>query len=128
MSGFPNGSVILAPSDTLGLDSAKEAPTTTQVPPVRLVTEASEGEISLIDPLDSHNSSLGLLSIHSLQDELQLVGSTSVDGALADTTSPPIKSRANSEVNRVPDLFVKHQSGLTDAKKLFFRLKIRRKR
>ena len=52
-SGFPNGSVILAPSDTLGLDSAKEAPSTAPVSPVRPVIQASEGEISLIDPLDS---------------------------------------------------------------------------
>ena len=106
MSGFPNGSIILAPSDTLGLDSAKEAPSTAPVSPVRLVTKASEGEISLIDPLDSHNSSLRVLSIHSSKDELQLIGSTSVDGALPDTTSPPIKTRASTQVNRVPDLFV----------------------
>ena len=84
---------------------------------MRLVTEASEGEISLIDPLDSHNSRLGVLSINSSQDELQLVGSTSVDGALPDNTSPPIKDRASIQVNRVPELFVKHQSGLTDAEK-----------
>ena len=115
MSGFPNGSVILAPSDSLENASEKEAPSTAPVSPVKLVTEASEGEISLIDPLDSHNSSLGVLSINSSQDELQLVGSTSVDGALPDTTSPPIKSRASTQVNRVPELFVKHQSGLTDA-------------
>ena len=63
MSGFPNGSVILAPSDTLENASEKEAPSTAPVSPVRLVTEASEGEISLVDPLDSHNSSLGVLSI-----------------------------------------------------------------
>ena len=81
-----------------------------------LVTEASEGEISLIDPLDSHNSSLGVLSINSSQDELQLVGSTSMDRALPDTTSPPIKARASTQVNR-PELFVKHQGGLTDAEK-----------
>ena len=85
--------------------------------PVRLVTEASEGEISLIDPLDSHNSSSGVLSINSSQDELQLVGSTSVDGALPDTTSPPIKARASTQVNRMPELFVKRQSGLPDAEK-----------
>ena len=98
-SGFPNGSVILAPSDTLenARLNEKEAPSTTPVSPVRLVTEASEGEISLIDPLDSHNSSLGVLSINSLQDALQLVGSTSVDGALPDTTSPPIKARASKQ-------------------------------
>ena len=53
MSGFPNGSVILAPSDTLENASEKEAPSTAPVSPVKLVTEASEGEISLIDPLDS---------------------------------------------------------------------------
>ena len=94
MSGFPNGSVILAPSYTLENAIEKEAPSTAPVSPVRLVTEASEGGISLIDPLDSHNSSLGVLSINSSQDELQLVGSTSVDGALPDTTSPPIKARA----------------------------------
>ena len=117
MSGFPNGSVILAPSDTLENASEKEAPSTAPVSPVRLVTEAGEGEISLIDPLDSHNSSSGVLSINSLQDGLQLVGSTSVDGALPDTTSPPIKSRASTQVNRVPELFVKHQRGLTDAEK-----------
>ena len=117
MSGFPNGSVILAPSDSLENASEKEAPSTAPVSPVKLVTEASEGEISLIDPLDSHNSSLGVLSINSSQDELQLVGSTSVDGALPDTTSPPIKARASTQVNRVPELFVKHQSGLTDAEK-----------
>ena len=76
------------------------------------------GQISLIDPLDSHNSRLGVLSIHSSKDELQLVGSTSVDGALSDTTSPPIKTRASTQVNRVPDLFVRHQSGLTNAEKL----------
>ena len=109
MSGFlNNGSVILASSDTLEIDSEKEASSTALVSQVRLVTEASEGEISLIDPLDSHNSSLGVLSINSSQDELQLVGSTSVDGALSDTTSPPIKSRASTQVNSVPDLFVKH--------------------
>ena len=117
MSGFSNGSVILAPSDTLKNASEKEAPSTAPVSPVKLVTEASEGEISLIDPLDSHNSSLGVLSINSPQNELQLVGSTSVDGALPDTTSPPIKARASTQVNRVPELFVKHQSGLTDAEK-----------
>ena len=117
MSGFPNGSVILAPSDTLENASEKEAPSTAPVSPVRLVTEAGEGGISLIDPLDSHNSSLGVLSINSSQDELQSVGSTSVDGALPDTTSPPIKTRANTQVNRVPELFVKHQSGSTDAEK-----------
>ena len=117
MSGFPNGSVILAPSDTLENASEKEAPSTAPVSPVKLVTEASEGEISLIDPLDSHNSSLGVLSINSSQDELELVGSTSVDGALPDTTSPPIKARASTQVNRVPELFVKYQSGLTDAEK-----------
>ena len=115
MSGFPNGSVILAPSDSLENAGEKEAPSTAPVSPVKLVTEASEGEISLIDPLDSHNSSLGVLSINSSQDELQLIGSTSVDGALRDTTSPPIKARASTQVNRVPELFVKHQSGLTDA-------------
>ena len=131
MSGFPNGSVILAPSDNLGSASEKEAPSTAPVSPVRLVTEASEGEISLIDPLDSHNSSLGVLSINSSQDELQLVGSTSVACAVPDTTSPPIKARASTQVNRVPELFVKHQSGLTDAEKRkigIFRLKIRQKR
>ena len=117
MLGFPNGSVILAPSDTLENASEKEAPSTAQVSPVRMVTEASEGKIPLIDPLDSHNSSLGVLSINSSQDELQLVGSTSVDGALPDTTSPPIKARASTQVNRVPEMFVKHQSGLTDAEK-----------
>ena len=117
MSGFSNGSDILAPSDTLENASENEAPSTAPVSPVRLVTEASEGEISLIDPLDSHNSSLGVLSINSLQYELQLVGSTSVDGALSDTTSPPIKARASTQVNRVPELFVKHQSGLTYAEK-----------
>ena len=94
-----------------------EAPSTAPVSPVKLVTEASDGEISLIDPLDSHNSSLGVLSINSSQDELQLVGSTSVDGALPDTTSPPIKARVSTQVNRVPELSVKHQSGLTDAEK-----------
>ena len=67
--------------------------------------------------IHSHNSSLGVLSINSSQDELQLVGSTSVDGALPDTTSPPIKARASTQVNRVLELFVKHQSGLTDAEK-----------
>ena len=117
MSGFPNRSVILAPSDTLENASVKEASSTAPVSPVKLVSEASEGEISLIDPLDSHNSSLGVLSINSSQDELQLVGSTSVDGALPDTTSPPIKAKASTQVNRVPELFVKHQSGLTDAEK-----------
>ena len=116
MSGFPNGSVILAP-DTLENASEKEAPSTAPLSPVKLVTEASEGEISLIDPLDSHNSSLGMLSINSSQDELQLVGSMSVDGALSDTISPPVKARASAQVNRVPELFVKHQSGLTDAEK-----------
>ena len=108
MSGFPNESVILTPSDTMENASEKEAPSTAPVSPVKLVTEASEGEISLIDPLDSHNSSLGVLSINSSQDELQLVGSTSVNGALPDTTSPPIKARAGTQVNRVPELFVKH--------------------
>ena len=117
MSGFPNGSVILAPYDTLENASEKEAPSTARMSPVRLVTEASEGEISLIDPLDSHNSSLGVLSINSSQDHLQLVGSTFVDGALPDTSSPPIKARANTQVNRVPELFVKHHSGFTDAEK-----------
>ena len=117
MSGFPNGSVILAPSDTLENASEKEAPSTAPVSRVKLVTEASEGRISLIDPLDSHNSSLGVLSINSSQDELQLVGSTYVDGALLDTTSPPIKARASTQVDRVTELFVKHQSGLTDAEK-----------
>ena len=73
--------------------------------------------MTLIDPLDSHNSSLGVLYINSSQDELQSVGSTSVDGALPDTTSPPIKARASTQVNRVPELFVRHQSGLTDAEK-----------
>ena len=43
MSGFPNGIVILAPSDTLENASEKEAPSTAPVSPVRLVTEASEG-------------------------------------------------------------------------------------
>ena len=50
MLGFPNESVILAPSDTLENAREKEAPSTAPVSPVRLVTEASEGEISLIDP------------------------------------------------------------------------------
>ena len=117
MSGFPNGSVILAPSDTLENASEKEAPSTAPVSPVRLVSEASEGGNSLIDPLDSHNSSLEVLSINSSQDELHLVGSTSGGGALPDTTSPPIQARENTQVNRVPELFVKHQSGLTDAEK-----------
>ena len=76
---------------------------------MRLVTEASEGGNFFIDPLDSHNSSLGVLSINSSQNELQLACSTSVDGALLDTTSPPIKVRASTQVNRVPELFVKHQ-------------------
>ena len=40
-----------------------------------------------------------------------------MDGALPDTTSPLIKARASTQVNRVPELFVKHQSGLTDAEK-----------
>ena len=35
-----------------------------------------------------------------------------MDGALPDTTSPP-----STQSNRVPELFVKHQSGLTDAEK-----------
>ena len=119
MSGFPSGSVILAPSNTLENASEKEAPSTAAVSPVRLVTEASEGGIPLIEPLDSHYhiDSLGVLSINSSQDELQLVGSTSVDGALPDTRSPPLKARASTQVNRVPVLFVKHQSGLTDAEK-----------
>ena len=39
MSGFPNESVILAPSDTLENASEKEAPSTALVSPVRLVTE-----------------------------------------------------------------------------------------
>ena len=117
MSGFPNGSVILAPSDTRENASEKEAPSTAPVSPVKLVTETSEVEIFLIDPLDSHNSSLGVLSINSSQDELQLVGSTSVDGAFPETTSTPIKARATTLVNSVPKLFVKHQSGLTDAEK-----------
>ena len=107
----------MAPSDTLENVSEKEAPNTAPVSPVRLVTEASEGGLTLIDSLDSHNSSLGVLSIKSSQDELQLVGSTSVDGALPDTKSPPIKARASTQVNRVPELFVKHQNGLTDAEK-----------
>ena len=115
MSGFPNGSVILAPSDTLENASEKETPSTAPVSTVRLVTEATEGEISLIGPLDSHNSSLRVLSINSSQDELQLVGSICGDGALQYTTSPPIKARASTQVNRVPELFVRHQSGLTDA-------------
>ena len=107
MSGLPNNrSVILASSDTLEIDSEKEAPSTALVSQVRLVTEASEGGVSLIDPLDSHNSSLGVLSINSSQDELQLVGSKSVDGALPYTTSPPIKARASTQINRVPYLFV----------------------
>ena len=117
MSGFPNGSIILAPSDTLENAGEKEAPSIAPVSLVKLVTEASEGEIPLIYPLDSHNSSLGELSINSSQDELQLVGSTSVDGALPDTTSLPIKARASTQVNSVPELFVKHHSGLTDAEK-----------
>ena len=117
ISGFPNRSVILAPSDTLENASEKEAPSTAPVSQVRLATQASEGGISLIDFLDSHNSSLGVLSISSSQDELQLVGSTSVDGALPNSTSPPIKARASTQVNRVPELFVKHYSGLTDAEK-----------
>ena len=117
MSGFPSGSVILAPSNTLENASEKEAPSTAPVSPVRLVTEASEGGIPLIEPLDSHYYSLGVLSINSSQDELQLEGSTSVDGALPDTRSPPLKARASIQVNRVPVLFVKHQSGLTDAEK-----------
>ena len=45
MSGLPNGSVILAPSDTLENVSENEAPSTAPVSPVRLVTEASEGEL-----------------------------------------------------------------------------------
>ena len=118
MSGFPNGIVILAPSDTLENASEKEAPSTAPVSPVRLVTEASEGGISSIDPLNSHNSSLGVLSITSSQDELQLVSSTSVDGALSDTTFPPIKARASTQVNRVPELFAKHQSGLNELMKI----------
>ena len=40
-----------------------------------------------------------------------------MDGALSDTTSPPIKARASTQVNTVPELFVKHQSDLTDAEK-----------
>ena len=40
-----------------------------------------------------------------------------MDGALPDTTSPQIKARASTQVNRVPELFVKHQSGFTDADK-----------
>ena len=66
MSGFPSGSVILALSDTLENASEKEAPSTAPVSPVKLVTEASEGEISLIDPLDSHNSRFGVLSINKM--------------------------------------------------------------
>ena len=50
MSGFPNGSVILAPSDTLENASEKEAPSTAPVSPVKLVTEASQGEISSLTP------------------------------------------------------------------------------
>ena len=128
MARFSNGSVILAPPDTLENASEKEAPSTAPVSPVRLVTEASEGGIFLIDPLDSHNSSLGVLSINSSQDELQLVCSMSVDGALPDTTSLPIKARASTQVNMVPELFVEHQGGLTDAEKRKNWLKIRRKR
>ena len=116
-TGTCRDSPIEAPSDTLENASEKEAPSTVPVSQVRLATEASEGGISLIDFLDSHNSSLGVLSINSSQDELQLVGSTSVDGALPNTTSPPIKARASTQVNRVPELFVKHHSGLTDAEK-----------
>ena len=44
MLGFPSGSVILASSDTLENASEKDAPSTAPVAPVRLVTEASEGE------------------------------------------------------------------------------------
>ena len=66
MSGFPSGSVILALSDTLENASEKEAPSTAPVSPVKLVTEASEGEIPLIDPLDSHNSRFGVLSINKM--------------------------------------------------------------
>ena len=46
MLRFPNWNFILASSDTLEIDSAKEAPSTAPVSPVRLVTEAREREIS----------------------------------------------------------------------------------
>ena len=40
-----------------------------------------------------------------------------MDGALSDTTYQPIKAMASTQVNRVPELFVRHQSGSTDAEK-----------
>ena len=125
MSGFPNGSVILIPWRMLERRRHPALPQCHQWDwSLRLV----RGKFPWLTPWIAI---ILAWECYPSQDQLQLVGSTSVDGALPDTTSPPIKARANTQVNRVPELFVNIRVAWLMQKNVkigVFRLKIWRKR